>query len=59
MKKIISLLIAVVLIGLFCWLVVNAFDRSYDNKCSYWETLDYPTQLMKDTCPNHFKKGGE
>ena len=55
-NKLIGFTIAFLLILGFCWMLVNAFDRSYENKCSYWETLDYPTQLMKDTCPNHFKE---
>ena len=59
MKKIISLLIGVILIAGFCWLFVNALDKSMDNRCEAYANPDlfpYPTEEMKKGCLGFFKE---
>jgi len=45
------LLLAMAMVFLFLF----AFDKSFDDRCDYWESLPYPTETMKSLCPEHFE----
>jgi len=50
--KTISLLIAIALILGFCYMIHTAFERTYNLECEYYQSLEFPTELMRETCPN-------
>ena len=52
--KLIILLLITVTLFIVMFGIFECFDRSFENRCDYWETLPFPTDYQKSLCPNHF-----